>query len=177
LLSWIIIEWLHHGKPTLLGAATGAVVGLVAITPAAGFVGIVPAIIIGLLVSPLCYFGVSVLKAKIGYDDALDAFGCHGIGGIWGALATGLFADPAINSYAQHKGLLLGGGATQLLIQLAAVGVTLVLAVAGTAIILKVISLFTKLRVDEKEEDDGLDISQHGEDAYPDFSASDGMVI
>ncbi|MDP4092096.1 MAG: ammonium transporter [Bacillota bacterium] len=177
LLSWVIIEWVHHGKPTLLGAATGAVVGLVAITPAAGFVGIMPSIIIGLLVSPLCYFGVSVVKAKLGYDDALDAFGCHGIGGIWGAIATGLFADPAINSYAQHKGLFLGGGFTQVLIQLLAVGVTIALAVVGTFVILKVISLFTKLRVSEKEEEEGLDISQHGEDAYPDFSGQESISL
>ncbi len=177
LLSWVIIEWLHHGKPTLLGAATGAVVGLVAITPAAGFVGILPSIIIGLLVSPLCYFGVSVVKAKLGYDDALDAFGCHGIGGIWGALATGLFADHKINPLVQHDGLLLGGGASQLLIQALAVGVTIVLAGVGTFVILKVISLFTKLRVSEKEEDDGLDISQHGEDAYPDFSVEANVTL
>ncbi|HEX3028187.1 MAG TPA: ammonium transporter [Clostridia bacterium] len=177
LLSWVMVEWIHHGKPTLLGAATGAVVGLVAITPGAGFVGIMSAIIIGLAVSPICYFAVSVLKTKLGYDDALDAFGCHGIGGIWGAIATGLFADPAINSFAQHKGLLLGGGFTQLLIQLAAVGVTIVLAVVGTTVILKVISLFTKLRVSDNEEEEGLDVSQHGEDAYPDFSSQDSLVL
>lgn len=173
LLSWVIVEWMHHGKPTLLGAATGAVVGLVAITPAAGFVGIMPSIIIGLVVSPLCYFGVSVLKAKLGYDDALDAFGCHGIGGIWGALATGLFADKSINSYVQHNGLFLGGGTTQLLIQIIAVAVTIMLAIVGTFIIIKVISLFTSLRVTEQEEEEGLDISLHGEDAYPNFSTQE----
>ena len=173
LLSWVIVEWMHHGKPTLLGAATGAVVGLVSITPAAGFVGIMPSIIIGLVVSPLCYFGVSVLKAKLGYDDALDAFGCHGIGGIWGALATGLFADKTINSYVQHNGLFLGGGATQLLIQVIAVAVTIVLAIVGTLAILKVISLFTSLRVTEQDEEEGLDISLHGEDAYPNFSTQE----
>jgi ammonium transporter, Amt family len=177
LLSWVFVEWIHHGKPTLLGAATGAVVGLVAITPAAGFVGVMPAIIIGLFVSPLCYFGVSFVKSKLGYDDALDAFGCHGIGGIWGALATGLFADPAINSYAQHKGLLLGGGIEQLGIQGVAVGFTIVLSATATFIILKVISVFMKLRVSENEEDEGLDITQHGEDAYPDFSADQGITL
>lgn len=177
LLSWIIVEWVHHGKPTLLGAATGAVVGLVAITPAAGFVGVMPAIIIGLLVSPLCYLGISVIKAKFGYDDALDAFGCHGIGGIFGALATGLFADKSINSYVQHNGLFIGGGFTQLGIQALAVGVTIVLAIVGTTIILKVISLFTSLRVSEKDEEEGLDISQHGEDAYPDFSGQDSIAL
>jgi Amt family ammonium transporter len=176
-LSWVIIEWLHRGKPTLLGAATGAVVGLVAITPAAGFVGIAASIIIGLLVSPLCYLGISVLKAKLGYDDALDVFGCHGIGGIWGALATGLFADTTINSYAQHNGLFLGGGATQLGIQAVAVIATAAFVAIGTFIILKVISLFTSLRVAEKEEDEGLDISQHGEDAYPDFSTQETLTL
>lgn len=166
LLSWVVLEWVIHGKATLLGAATGAVIGLVAITPGAGFVGIVPSIFIGLLVSPICYFGVSVVKAKFGYDDALDAFGCHGIGGIWGALATGLFADKSINGLVQHNGLFIGGGFTQVGIQLVAVAVTIVLAVVGTVVILKVISLFTSLRVTSDEEDNGLDISQHGEEAY-----------
>lgn len=177
LLSWVILEWKLHGKATLLGAATGAVVGLVAITPGAGFVGVLPAIFIGLLVSPLCYFGVSVIKAKFGYDDALDAFGCHGLGGIWGALATGLFADKSINSYVQHNGLFLGGGVIQLLIQILAVGVTIVLAVVGTYVILKGISVFTNLRVSEKEEIEGLDISQHGEEAYPYVSGNDVMSL
>jgi ammonium transporter, Amt family len=177
LLSWVVVEWVLHGKPSLLGAATGAVVGLVAITPAAGFVGVLPAIIIGLLVSPLCYFGISVVKAKLGYDDSLDAFGCHGIGGIWGALATGLFADPSINSYAQHKGLLLGGGFTQLGIQALTVVVTIAFSGVLTFVILKVISVFTKLRVSEKDEDEGLDVTQHGEDAYPDFTADQSISL
>ena len=177
LLSWVLIEWMHHGKPTLLGGATGAVVGLVAITPAAGFVGMVPAIIIGLVVSPICYFGISVIKAKFGYDDALDAFGCHGLGGIWGAIATGLFSDRSINAYARYNGLFVGGGLTQLGIQVVATVVTIVFAAGLTFIILKVISLFTSLRVTEKEEEDGLDISQHGEDAYPQFSVQDTLNI
>lgn len=177
LLSWVIVEWKLSGKPTLLGAATGAVVGLVAITPAAGFVGVMPAIIIGLVVSPLCYFGISFVKSKLGYDDSLDAFGCHGIGGIWGALATGLFADKTINSYAQNNGLFLGGGFKQLGIQAEAVLVTIVLSTVLTFIILKVISLFMKLRVDANDEDEGLDITQHGEDAYPDFSGDQGIAL
>ena len=176
-LSWMIVEWIHRGKPTMLGAATGAVVGLVAITPAAGFVGIFASLVIGLLVSPICYFFISFVKAKLGYDDALDVFGCHGIGGIWGAIATGLFADPAINSYAQHNGLFLGGGWTQVGIQLVAVLATVVFAAVGTFVILKVISIFTSLRVTEKEENEGLDISQHGEDAYPDFSGSETISL
>ncbi len=177
LLSWVFIEWLLHGKPTLLGAATGAVVGLVAITPAAGFVGVLPAIVIGLLVSPICYFAISYVKAKLGYDDSLDAFGCHGIGGIWGALATGLFSDPSINSFVKHKGLLLGGGFKQLIIQAEAVIVTILLSAVLTFVILKVVGLFTKLRVDEKEEEEGLDITQHGEDAYPDFSSDQSIAL
>lgn len=170
MLSWVLIEWFNNKKPTLLGAATGAVVGLVAITPAAGFVGVIPAIIIGLLVSPLCYYGIGIVKNKLGFDDSLDAFGCHGIGGIWGALATGLFCDPAINSYAQQKGLLLGGGIHQLLIQLLSVAVTVVLSGVVTYVALKLIALITPLRASAADEDQGLDISQHGEDAYPDFA-------
>ncbi|RCX17955.1 ammonium transporter [Anaerobacterium chartisolvens] len=173
LLSWVIVEWIHRGKPTLLGAATGAVVGLVAITPGAGFVGVLSAIVIGLLVSPICYLGISYVKAKLGYDDSLDAFGCHGIGGIWGALATGLFADKSINSFVQHNGLFIGGdGATQLLIQAASVVATIAFSGVLTFIILKLISLFTKLRVAESDEEEGLDTAQHGEDAYPDFTGA-----
>lgn len=175
LLSWVAIEWLHHGKPTLLGAATGAVVGLVAITPAAGFVNPIASIIIGLAVSPLCYFGVSVVKSKLGYDDALDAFGCHGIGGIWGAIATGLFATKSVNP-AGADGLFYGNP-SQLLIQVIAVITTIVFASALTFVILKFISVFTKLRVSEKEEEEGMDITQHGEDAYPDFTADQSIIL
>jgi len=175
LLSWVIIEWLHRGKPTILGAATGAVVGLVAITPAAGFVGPVPAIIIGLMVSPLCYMTIGYVKSKLGYDDSLDAFGCHGIGGIWGSIATGLFASKMVNP-AGANGLFFGNPA-QLGIQIIGVLATLALSATATFIILKVISLFTKLRVTEAQEDEGLDISQHGEDAYPYFASEDGFSI
>jgi len=174
-LSWVVVEWLHHGKPTVLGAATGAVVGLVAITPAAGFVNPLAAIIIGLVVSPLCYFAVSVVKAKLGYDDSLDAFGCHGIGGIWGALATGLFATKAVNP-AGADGLFYGNPA-QLGVQAIAVVVTIALAGVMTFAILKGISLVASLRASEKEEDEGLDITQHGEDAYPDFTAEQEMAL
>ncbi len=167
-LSWVVIEWLHRGKPTMLGAATGAVVGLVAITPAAGFVSVMPAILIGLIVSPLCYFAISVVKNKFRYDDSLDAFGCHGIGGIWGALATGLFASKEVNPLG-NNGLFFGNPG-QLGIQALSVVVTIVFSAVMTFLILKGISLFTKLRASEKDEDEGLDIAQHGEDAYPDFS-------
>jgi Amt family ammonium transporter len=175
LLSWVLIEWLHHGKPTVLGAATGAVVGLVAITPAAGFVNPISAIIIGLLVSPICYFGISVVKAKLGYDDSLDAFGCHGIGGIWGAIATGLFASKSVNPLGADG--LFYGNPKQLLIQIVSILATIALSAVLTFAILKFVSLFTKLRVDEKEEEEGLDLSVHGEDAYPDFSTQETMVL
>lgn len=175
LVSWVIVETLHHDKPTLLGAVTGAVVGLVAITPAAGFVTPLSAIIIGLFVSPLCYLGVSVLKAKFGYDDALDAFGCHGIGGIWGALATGLFATKSVNP-AGADGLFYGNPA-QLGVQVISIIATVALSAILTFIILKVVSLFTSLRVSEKEEEEGLDFSEHGEEAYPDFSSQEVISI
>ncbi len=174
-LSWVLIEWLHRGKPTLLGALTGAVIGLVAITPASGFVSVIPAIIIGLVVSPLCYFAISYVKAKLGYDDSLDVFGCHGIGGIWGALATGIFASKDVNPLG-NNGLLFGNPA-QLGIQALSVLVTLVFSGVMTFLILKVISLFTSLRATEKEEDEGLDIAQHGEDAYPDFATQESLLM
>lgn len=143
-LAWMLAEWLHRGKPTVLGAASGAVAGLVAITPGAGFVTPLSAIVIGLVGGTLCYFAVSVLKAKLGYDDALDAFGCHGIGGMWGALATGLFATKTINP-AGADGLLYGNPA-QLGIQALSIVITIALAAIATFVILKVVGVFTKLR-------------------------------
>lgn len=166
-LAWVTVEWLHHGKPTVLGAASGAVAGLVAITPAAGFVTPMASVAIGLIGGAVCYFAVSVLKRKFGYDDALDAFGCHGIGGMWGALATGIFATKSINP-AGADGLLYGNPA-QLGIQAIAVAVTIAFAVAATFIILKVVGVFVKLRATADEEETGLDLSMHGEEAYPDF--------
>ncbi len=174
-LSWVIIEWVHHGKPTLLGAVTGAVVGLVAITPAAGFVSPVSAIIIGLLVSPLCYFAISVVKARLGYDDSLDVFGCHGVGGMWGALATGLFASKTVNE-AGNNGLFFGNPA-QLGIQALSIIATIAISGILTFLILKVISIFTKLKATEQEEDEGLDTAQHGEDAYPDFASQESLSL
>jgi len=123
-LSWALIEWIHNGKPTIFGACSGAVAGLVAITPAAGFVSVLPAIAIGLLVSVFCFIAVTVIKPKFGYDDSLDAFGVHCVGGIWGALATGLFASKAVNA-AGVDGLFFGNP-KQFLVQLLAVGVTIV---------------------------------------------------
>jgi ammonium transporter, Amt family len=173
-LSWVFVEWLHRGKPTVLGAVSGAVAGLVAITPGAGFVTVLSSIAIGLVGGALCYLAVSILKAKLGYDDALDAFGCHGIGGIWGALATGIFATKAVNP-AGVDGLLYGNAA-QLGIQGIGVLVTILFAGVATFVILKLISLVLKLRASVDEEENGLDLSLHGEQAYPDFVGS-GLVI
>lgn len=163
-LAWVVVEWIHRGKPTVLGAASGAIAGLVAITPAAGFVTPLSSIAIGLIGGAVCYFAVSVLKSKLRYDDALDCFGVHGIGGTWGALATGLFATKTVNS-AGFDGLLYGNPA-QLGIQALAVGTTIVFVVIGTFIILKAVGLVTKLRATEEEETTGLDLSLHGERAY-----------
>ena len=152
------------GKPTLLGTVSGAVAGLVAITPAAGFVSVVPAIIIGLLVSLFCFLAVSALKRKLGYDDSLDVFGVHGIGGIWGALATGLFASKLVNP-AGANGLFFGNP-KQVLIQLAAIGATIVYTFVVTFIIYKAIDLVIGVRVSEKDENIGLDLTQHHESGY-----------
>jgi Amt family ammonium transporter len=151
------------------------VIGLVAITPASGFVNAAASIVIGLLVCPICYFFITTVKSKLGYDDSLDAFGCHGIGGIWGALATGLFASKDVNPLG-NNGLFYGNPA-QLGIQALSVVVTIALSAVGTFVILKAISLFMKLRATEKEESEGLDIAQHGEDAYPDISAGSIDII
>ena len=174
-LSWLILEWIYYKKSTLLGAATGAVVGLVAITPAAGFVTPISAIIIGLTVSPICYHAVSILKSKLGYDDSLDAFGCHCIGGIWGAIATGIFATKNVNP-AGADGLLYGNFA-QLGYQVIGILATIVFSSVLSFLILKTISLFTELRVSSKEENIGLDISQHGEEAYSDTTGEQSIAL
>jgi Amt family ammonium transporter len=162
-LGWMVVEWLYRGKPTVLGAASGAVAGLVAITPASGFVGPMPSIIIGLGAGALCY-GAVLLKSKFGYDDSLDVVGIHGIGGTWGALATGLFASKAINS-AGADGLFFGNPG-QLGIQAVAVLISWVFAFVGTLVILKVVDWTMGLRVSTEEERIGLDLSQHEEQAY-----------
>jgi ammonium transporter, Amt family len=166
-IAWAIVERFHRGKSTVLGAASGAVAGLVAITPGAGFVTPLSSVLIGFIGGAICYLAISLMKAKFGYDDALDAFGCHGIGGTWGALATGIFATKAINP-AGADGLLYGNP-SQLWIQALSVLATVAFAVIGSFILLKVVGLFTKLRVNEEEESTGLDLSLHGEEAYPDF--------
>jgi Amt family ammonium transporter len=163
-LTWMFIEWKAVGKPTILGGATGAVAGLVAVTPAAGFVSPISAICIGVLVSAVCYTAVAVIKLKLGYDDSLDAFGVHGVGGTVGALATGLFAQKIINS-AGNDGAFFGNPAL-LATQAAGVLATMAYSVIVTAILLKVIDAVIGLRVPDEEEVIGLDITQHEESAY-----------
>lgn len=163
-LTWAILDWMTVGKPTMLGVITGAVAGLVAITPAAGFVDVFGALGIGILVSLVCYFMVAFVKSKLGYDDSLDAFGVHGIGGIVGAIATGLFATTAVNS-AGANGLFYGNP-KQLLIQAVAVGCTLAYTLVGSFILFKLVDMAFGLRAKEKDEVIGLDLSQHHESAY-----------
>jgi len=162
--GWMALEWLVNGTPTMFGTVTGAVAGLVAITPAAGYVSAPAAIIIGLLVSAVCFAAVSFVKPKLGYDDSLDAFGVHGLGGIVGALATGLFASKAINPAGADG--LFAGNPHQFVIQCAAVGVTVVYSAAATLVICKVVDLLVGLRVTERDELIGLDLTQHHEAAY-----------
>lgn len=172
LLSWMLVDVIRNGRPTLVGASTGLVVGLVAITPGAGFVPIWSSFIIGAVVSPLCYFGVALIKKKLKIDDALDAFGCHGIGGIWGGIATGLFGQSAINDVARWDGLVFGD--TGLFVaQIIGIVVTIAVAIVGTLICMGIVKLFTPLRVSVKEEQLGMDQSQHGESAYPSFNGLD----
>jgi Amt family ammonium transporter len=163
-LTWALIEWITNGKPTIFGTATGVVAGLVAITPAAGYVGPLSAIVIGIFVSIFCFISVAVIKPKLGYDDSLDAFGVHCVGGIWGALATGLFASKAINPDGANG--LFFGNPKQFLIQLLAVGVTLVYSFVASLILYKIVDLVIGMRVTEKEENVGLDLTQHHENAY-----------
>ena len=172
LLTWMLIEVIREGKPTLVGASTGLVIGLVAITPGAGFVPVWASFIIGILVSPICYFTVILLKQKLKIDDALDAFGCHGIGGIWGGIATGLFGKSSVNSVAKWDGLVFGDHRL-FLAQVLSIVITIVIAIVGTLICIGIVRIFTPLRVDPKEEMVGLDASQHGENAYPSFNGFD----
>ena len=172
LLTWMLIEVIREGKPTLVGVSTGLVIGLVAITPGAGFVPVWASFIIGILVSPICYFTVLLLKQKLKIDDALDAFGCHGIGGIWGGIATGLFGKTSINSVAKWDGLVFGDHRL-FLAQVLSIVITIAVAIVGTLICIGLVRIFTPLRVDPKEEMVGLDASQHGENAYPSFNGFD----
>ncbi len=162
-VAWVLAEWIHNGKPTILGAASGCIAGLVAITPAAGFVAPMPSLIIGLVGGIVCYFAVAVLKGKLGYDDALDAFGVHGIGGTWGAIATGLWATKTVNP-AGADGLFYGGDL--LTAQLISIVVAYALAIVGSYVLFKIVSAFMQVRADENEEVAGLDIVEHGERGY-----------
>jgi len=163
-LTWALIEWWHNGTPTILGTVTGAVAGLVAITPACGFVNPMNAMIIGMMVAVVCYLAVSVIKGKLGYDDSLDAFGVHGVGGVVGTLATGIFAQKAINA-AGNDGLLFGNF-HQFLVQGFIVIVTVVFAASMTFIIFKIVDALVGMRVEEKNEIVGLDLTQQSEAAY-----------
>ena len=170
MISWVIIEWTKYGKPTLLGSITGIVAGLVAITPSAGFVTPFSAIAIGFLVSPICFFAISFMKSKLGYDDTLDAFGLHGVGGIWGGIATGLFATSSVNEIvskeAVGEGLFYSGNFDLLFVQILAIIACFVLSAFVSFVVLKIISMFVPLRVEEAQEENGLDQSLHGEIAY-----------
>ena len=174
LVAWMTVERVRNGKPTLVGAATGLVAGLVAITPAAGFVEPWAAVLMGIIVAPICYFAVSFLKAKIGYDDALDAFGCHSVGGIIGGILTGVFCVPDL-SWTDKGGLIYTGDPSLLLSQILGILVTIVFVAVADVIIGLVIKAIFKgdLRVSEEEEALGLDVSVHGESAYPAYIGLD----
>jgi len=171
-VGWAAAEWMRNGKPSVLGGISGAVAGLVAITPASGFVKPMPALVIGLIAGVFCYWMVAKVKAKFGYDDSLDAFGVHGAGGTLGALLTGVFAVSAVNPiFKDSQGNavasgLLEGNAHQLLNQLVGVAIAWVLGIVGTLAILKLVDVTIGLRVSEEEEVQGLDLSQHGEEGY-----------
>jgi len=166
-LGWMFAEWMVVGKPSVLGAVSGAVAGLVAITPASGFVKPLPALLIGALAGVFCYLMVSKVKAMFGYDDSLDAFGVHGAGGTLGAILTGVFATKEVNDLRMGKAMgLVDGDAGQVMNQLIAVGIAWALGIVGTLVILKICDLVMGVRVDKQQEIDGLDLSMHGEDGY-----------
>lgn len=173
MLAWMLVERLHTGNCTLVGACTGVVTGLVAITPAAGFVDVWAAVLMGVITAPICYFAIAFLKPRLGYDDALDAFGCHCVGGIVGGLLTGLFCVPEL-SWTDAGGLFYTGDATLLIAQLEGILVTVAfVAVASLVIGLVLKAVFGGLRVSANEEGEGLDARQHGESAYPAFNGLD----
>ena len=174
LVSWMIVERVKVGKPTLVGAATGLVAGLVVITPAAGFVEPWAAIVMGLIVSPICYFAISFCKAKIGYDDALDAFGCHAVGGIVGGICTGIFCVPEL-SWTDFGGFLYTGDVSLLCSQIAGIAITIVFVGILDVVLAFIVKACFKgsLRVSEEKEAQGLDIAAHGESAYPAYIGLD----
>jgi Amt family ammonium transporter len=162
-LAWMAVEWVHRGKPTILGVASGAVAGLVAITPASGFVGVVSSLIIGACAGGICYGGV-LLKTALGYDDSLDVVGIHGLGGTWGALATGLFASTAVNPDGANG--LFFGNPGQLWIQFVSVAATMAFAFVMTLLILKAVDLLVGVRIPREEEEKGMDLVLHNETGY-----------
>ncbi len=166
-LAWMIVEWIRTGKPSVLGAISGAVAGLVAITPASGFVKPMPAMLIGAVAAVVCYFMVSVVKNKFGYDDALDAFGVHGIGGTVGAILTGVFATKEINDVLNGKPLgAIDGNSAQILNNALGAAIAWTLGIVGTLVILKVCDAIVGIRCEPQEEIEGLDLSMHGEEGY-----------
>jgi Amt family ammonium transporter len=171
-LGWLAVEWLRQGKPTVLGGISGAVAGLVGITPAAGFVTPMAALAVGFITGVACFFAVTELKKRLGYDDSLDAFGVHGIGGFTGAILTGVFANSAVNTVfkdASGNALpsgLLEGNPKQVLNQLIASGIAIALGVVGSFILLKIVDLVVGVRVNGEDETSGLDFTQHGEEGY-----------
>jgi Amt family ammonium transporter len=173
-MAWSVCEWIERGKPSALGVISGLVAGLVSITPASGFVSIPSALIIGTAAGSVCYLSVTKLKIRLGYDDSLDAFGVHGVGGILGALLTGIFASAAVNPLINEtykvngKVMDLSGGAGQLINQALAAGVTIIASVLGTFVILKIVDATIGVRVSQDDELEGLDVSLHGEEAYGD---------
>jgi len=171
-LGWLLVEWIRLGKPTVLGGISGAVAGLVGITPAAGFVTPMSALIIGLIVGVVCFVAVTEVKKRLGYDDSLDAFGVHGVGGFTGAILTGVFANSAINTVFKDEAGnalpsgLLEGNSKQVLNQLIAAVIAIVLGMVASWVILKVVDLLVGVRATGEDETVGLDVSQHGEEGY-----------
>ncbi len=174
-LVWIMIEWITIKRPTALGFATGAVAGLVAITPASGYVDVTGALIIGAGVAFISFFAIK-LKSRFGYDDTLDVFAVHGVGGIWGAIATGLLAKTSVNSSVTAQGLLVGGGTHLLITQFISVGIAVSVAVTGTLIIGGTLKAMGVLRASETEQEQGLDQTQHGEEAYNGMAGTDSAL-
>jgi Amt family ammonium transporter len=176
MLGWMLTEWLLFHKVTAFGAVSGIIAALVGITPAAGFVSPVSALLVGFIAGIVSYFGVSFLKNRLGYDDTLDAFGIHGLSGIWGTFATGIFASLAINNMGAN-GLANGGGMHQMLIQLLGIAVAFIYTGGMTFIILKVVALFTPLKATSDQQENGLDLIEHGENAYPDFEIPENLYV
>ena len=172
MVVWMLMETILQKKCTVMGAVTGGIVGLVGITPGAGYVPIWSAFLIGAIAAPICFFAISKAKQKFGYDDALDAFGCHGVGGIWGGIATGLFANSSVNAAVPHNGLVFGEWRL-FVAQLAASAISIAIAATFTAVIMLILKKCGGVRVSDMEEAQGLDQIEHGERAYPAFNGLD----